>query len=458
MRRLLVVSFLILGTLTVSVQEVRASGPTTNPVTSVAQDGATVTGTVTTSTLNAIIYAVAVSKSGNFTEPVYAYSGSCDPATNVVLTRHQIAGSVGVQSVSVNLSTMNASCTFQPSTTYHVRIGVQDPMGNSCLYDVSCYVWGNTESFTTRSALLPEATTLEATEIGSDSAMLEASVRATDRSASVSFEYGTSPTLADARVVSVGDVHPYVQPTQGMPPGPASIAPRKGISGLDESTVHYFRVKASSIYGTTYGGIMSFRTKAPVGVSINDADDYTNSPKVELGLSWPIGATGVLVANDGGFRTQVRFALAETIDWTLNTSGSERLPKNVYVKFILADGSRSAAMSDDIILDTSAPVTTSASASSVTNATNGVIVASLGAARSGLGGVRLTVKGTDSNSGVAAFDVKRSSRGKVTRLGTVRRKAVTRTWTIKGSSRALWVRTVDAAGNASKTWKKVAVR
>jgi hypothetical protein len=95
---------------------------------------------------------------------------------------------------------------------------------------------------------------------------------------------------------------------------------------------------------------------APQGMTINDGAVYTNDPDVTLSVVGPKGVDEMQVANDGGFRAARRFPLASTIPWRLAESGTERLPKTVYVRF----GGDVQTFTDDIILDQTKPSITSA--------------------------------------------------------------------------------------------------
>jgi hypothetical protein len=100
----------------------------------------------------------------------------------------------------------------------------------------------------------------------------------------------------------------------------------------------------------------------PIGISINHGDYATNSPQVELDLVWPQGASEALLSNDGGFNAPgetASFALALRLKWTLRSEGNERLPKTVYLRFPNSPNAAST-YSDDIIVDTTAPVIESA--------------------------------------------------------------------------------------------------
>jgi outer membrane protein assembly factor BamB len=92
----------------------------------------------------------------------------------------------------------------------------------------------------------------------------------------------------------------------------------------------------------------------PLGVTINGGAQFTNSPAVTVSVVWPIYATTASLANDGGFRAASSTALTAQIPWTLESSGSERLPKTVYVRFGGGTAGRETYQ-DDIILDQQKP-------------------------------------------------------------------------------------------------------
>jgi YVTN family beta-propeller protein len=99
------------------------------------------------------------------------------------------------------------------------------------------------------------------------------------------------------------------------------------------------------------------------GVSIKNGDSYSNSKQVGLNLVWPAYATAVRISNDGGFaasKTQTK-DLAASIDWELDDSVKGIYTKVVYVRFNgVADTTKT--YSDDIILDTNAPIIETSSA------------------------------------------------------------------------------------------------
>ena len=177
----------------------------------------------------------------------------------------------------------------------------------------------------------------------------------------------------------------------------------------------------------------------PLGVSINDGAQYTNDPDVTIFAVWPSFASDAFVSNDGGFKNGKTFPVAEQIAWTLDSSGPERLPKTIYVRF--QSGSQtSETYQDDIILDQTPPKLLSASL------TSGGKAASAAAAKK----VTLKLKATDNVSGVSGVQATASKRkpGKVLRY----RKSLK----VKPAKK-LYVRVRDKAGNFS-AWRTVKKR
>jgi hypothetical protein len=182
-----------------------------------------------------------------------------------------------------------------------------------------------------------------------------------------------------------------------------------------------------------------------VGMTINDEAQYTNDPNVDLSLVWPSGTQTVLVSNDGGFRQAKELDVDRSIPWKLSDSGSERLPKTVYVRF----GSSSQTFTDDIILDQTKPTISSAtvSVSGAATPSAAVAVAQVAASRSRT--YRVRVRADDATSGVAK--VQFAARSKVHPAAPHK---FTRISTYKGAQAPKYVRVQDRAGNYSR-WRSM---
>jgi hypothetical protein len=169
----------------------------------------------------------------------------------------------------------------------------------------------------------------------------------------------------------------------------------------------------------------------PIGVTINKGALYTNSADVRLTVRAPDAARHVRISNDGGFGsglTALRDS-SEVYGFELASSGPERLPKTVYVRFDGPDLDPNRSFSDDIVLDETRPA---------------IRFARL--VRRTRRGVRIVLRGRDAISGVktAQFAHRRSrpwARIRYRRHVTVRRAP-------------RWVRVRDGAGNASR-WRRV---
>ncbi|MFL5847283.1 MAG: hypothetical protein ACJ762_21610 [Solirubrobacteraceae bacterium] len=179
---------------------------------------------------------------------------------------------------------------------------------------------------------------------------------------------------------------------------------------------------------------------ARVGVTVNDAGAFSGSRTVTLTITPLTGATGVVISNDGGFGTASELPLAgdRHYTWTLSTSGAERLPKTVYVRFTGGGVDDTKTFTDDIVLDLRPPAIVSASQS------QGGARAVAAAVKQ----VKVRVRAKDSLSGVGSLQF--AATPGATRVASVRyRKTVS-----VPAPQARYVRAVDRAGNAGK-WRRI---
>src|SRR5439155_26159361 len=131
---------------------------------------------------------------------------------------------------------------------------------------------------------------------------------------------------------------------------------------------------------------------------------YTRTPNVTVTAKYPVGVTSLLFANDGGFDNGQTFPAGKTTKWKLDSSGPERLPKIVYVRF-LNGAIVSETHIDDIILDETPPKVEEATVAPAAGA------ASARRARAArLRSWSLKVKAKDSNSGVAKIQATANKR------------------------------------------------
>lgn len=312
-------------------------------------------------------------------------------------------------------------------TRYSVIARVSNRQGNSAPSEISVVRVGDP----------PDVQTTGASDVTSTTAILAGRVTANLATTEVFMQISTkSDFSSDSQTFRYGTVS-----------GASSTSVSLKVVDLLESTMYFYRVVANNALGQSVGATISFETSAPVGVSIEDGSDYTNSPRVSVNLSWPRSATAVLLSNDGGFKNYKRISLTKTIAWTLASSGSERLPKTIYVRYVLSDGSRSETFTDDIILDETDPTLGTVSARRVSEPS--VVALSL---KSGpLPSVRLSIAASDTNSGLDRIEIR--SGGKSVRF-SVAPKSKKISVLLTTQKRSVQVRSIDRAGNASK-WKTV---
>jgi streptogramin lyase/phosphodiesterase/alkaline phosphatase D-like protein len=131
---------------------------------------------------------------------------------------------------------------LKPDTTYHFRLVAKSDAGETD---------GPDGTFTT-GALAPAATTLDASDVSGEGAMLHGQVDPNRRATTYHFEYGPAggAAMASTAPLSVG------------PDGGATDV-SSVVSGLDPSTAYSFRLVASSAGGDASGAAMSFTTAAP---------------------------------------------------------------------------------------------------------------------------------------------------------------------------------------------------
>ena len=230
------------------------------------------------------------------------------------------------------------------------------------------------------------------------------------------------------------------------------VVPQTGASGAgdlfladyDNARIQRWNSFGSTLFATKVDGGSAPPPPPPptppgarVGVTVNDAAAFTGSRDVTLTITPLAGATGVVLANDGGFggATELPLSGDAHYSWQLATSGAERLPKTVYVRFTGSGVDDTKTFTDDVVLDLRPPSITSASTSS-------------GARAAAVRRVTIRVKARDSLSGVGQLQF-------AAQKGAVRRAVVKYKRRVSvPAPQARFVRAIDRAGNAG-AWRKV---
>ena len=157
-------------------------------------------------------------------------------------------------------------------------------------------------------------------------------------------------------------------------------------------------------------------------------------------MNAPPNTSSFLFSNDGGFLSPAVFVPNTEIPWKLDSSGPERLPKTIYVRFLLG-AITSQTYQDDIILDEVPPKVDQASVAPAASASGAVVIARSKA-------WRIKVKARDTNSGVAKVQVT-TNKKKPGPLLKYKRK-----FTVRSAKKPKFLRARDRAGNYSK-WRKL---
>jgi photosystem II stability/assembly factor-like uncharacterized protein len=137
---------------------------------------------------------------------------------------------------------------LSPLITYHFRVKVINSNGVS---------YGEDKTF---SIGQPNAYTYNASNTSPTTAQLNGSVNANNYPTEVTFEYGTSASYGNVVAAVPDSVF-----------GTSNFNVSSQLTGLLPNTTYFFRVKAKSIAGTTYGNQSSFTAVFPFSVSTTTA-------------------------------------------------------------------------------------------------------------------------------------------------------------------------------------------
>ncbi len=158
-------------------------------------------------------------------------------------------------------------------------------------------------------------------------------------------------------------------------------------------------------------------------------------------LRWPTFAQNFLISNDGGFVPAAQGPVVPTYNWRLDSSGPERLPKTIYVRF--SGGTAGPeTYQDDIILDQTKPTIETGTATPASATSRRAAGTTRHVYR-----VRVTAK--DKTSGVHRMQITHRK----SRPGDWLRYKKTRSYA--SNKKKVLVRVQDRASNVSR-WKRIA--
>jgi hypothetical protein len=208
---------------------------------------------------------------------------------------------------------------------------------------------------------------------------------------------GTSQKLSAARSTSLGGI---ISKYEWDVDGDNEYEIDSGVSNFHTTIFTSAGTKTVRVRVTSRGG-SSATASMPIevrlappggepGMSILEGASYVNSKLVKLNLVWPEYATEARISNDGGFSASKikTVALSNSVDWELDDSVKGKYTKVVYVRFNGSGIDTTKTYSDDIILDTDAPVVESSSAGA------------------SAGSIDITLKATDDITGVDKVQIR----------------------------------------------------
>ena len=181
------------------------------------------------------------------------------------------SGLTGTSAVPVNV----ALTGLQPNTTYYYEVVATNSVGTTD---------GSILSFTTPAAPAATlATTQAASNVTSTAATLSGSVNPEGAATSVSFIYGTDPTL------TTGTTTTTAQPIGN---GTSAVGVNVALTGLHPNTTYYFKVEATNSAGTTDGSILSFTTPAAAAAPLATTQAASNVTATTAALNGSVNPEG----------------------------------------------------------------------------------------------------------------------------------------------------------------------
>jgi hypothetical protein len=180
--------------------------------------------------------------------------------------------------------------------------GTGDP--NDTLFDGWDDASGNDGKLVTNASLwllrtLPLANTTAATQVGSASAVLNATVNPEFGATTAQFQYGHDTNYGQTT------------PSQNIGSGHAAVAVTASISGLQPNSVYHYRIIATNPEGTTSGSDMMFTTTSAAPTVVTNASSNNRSTAATLNGAVSPNGTATTYHFDFGTTTNYGFSSTE---------------------------------------------------------------------------------------------------------------------------------------------------
>lgn len=156
--------------------------------------------------------------------------------------------------------------------------------------------------------------------------------------------------------------------------GTTSGEHRATLKNLVPRVTYFLRVVATNDSGTVLSATKTFLAVTPVGVVINDDEETTQSPSVELSFTTPARTVAIRVSNYADYSHARVIPATTVLSWQLLEPTGSRSTRTVWVQFISPDGTV-AQYSDsiDVATDESTPMPEPPSTTSTTSSTTSTI-------------------------------------------------------------------------------------
>jgi hypothetical protein len=271
---------------------------------------AAITSEATNVTENSADLNGVINPNGSSTEVIFQYGLTTSFGDSLFADQSPITG---ISNVIVSVHVID----LIDNTNYHFRVKAKSDSGTS---------YGVSMSFKTNKAdEPPTASTNPATQITSNSAVLNGLVNSNSLSTDVFFQYGTTTSYGDSIIANPNPVT-----------GVNDVTVSAELSGLSESTTYYFRVKAKNSAGTTFGVGQSFMTGQSSGAPLAITASASTITEISATLNGTV--------NPNNLSTDVLFYYGNTITYGDSTfanqspvSGASNLPVSTALSNLTPD-------------------------------------------------------------------------------------------------------------------------